>query len=123
MLRASSDMAVAIRVRSVEEKPSLEAWVRPVCRARTMSRSDAIGMHVSATSHFDLSPGPKLGRTAAFIGLRSLLTQLLSLRTPYSKRLWFCFAAFDLTVEKCQTLLQIQRRGHAGQVGAKLDQR
>src|SRR5215472_7582983 len=115
-------MAVAISVRSVEEKPSLEASVRPVCRARTMSKSDAIEMHVSATSHFDLSPGLKLGRAAALIGFRFLLTQLLSVHTPCSKRTSFSSDSFGLTVEKRQALLQVQCRSHTGQVGPELHQ-
>src|SRR5215472_6863273 len=115
ILRASSEMAVAIRVRSVEENPSLEASVRPVCRALTISRSDAIGMRVSVPSHLDLSPGLRLGLTA-LIGLRSLLTQLLSLHTPCAKRTGFSSGSFGLTIQKGKTFLQVQCRGHTSQV-------
>src|SRR5215469_3689558 len=122
ILRASSEMAVAIKVRSVEENPSLAASVRPVCRALTISRSDAIGMRVSAASHLDLSPGLRLGLTAALIGLRSLLTQLLSLHTPCAKRTGFSSGSFNLTIQKCKTFFQVQCRGYTGQVEPQLDQ-
>src|SRR6266850_6205079 len=44
MFRASSEMAVAIRVASTAEKPSSAASVRPSRRARTMSASRSIGI-------------------------------------------------------------------------------
>src|SRR5215472_11230473 len=122
ILRASSEMAVAIKVRSVEENPSLEASVRPVCRARTISTSDAIGMRVSAASHLDLSPGLRLGLTAALMRLSSLLTQRLSLHTPWTKRTRFSSRSFSLTIQECQTFFQVQSRGYTGQVEPQLDQ-
>src|SRR5215472_11205350 len=123
ILRASSEMAVAIKVRSVEENPSLEASVRPICRALTISRSEAIGMRVSAVSHVDLSPGLSFGLTAALIGFRSLLTQVLSLHTPWTKRTSFSSGSFSLTIQKCKTFFQVQCRGYTGQVEPQLDQR
>ena len=48
MFRASSEMAVAIRVASVVEYPSWDASERPRWRAATISRSDAIAMVISS---------------------------------------------------------------------------
>src|SRR4051812_32389500 len=47
MLRATSEMAVAISVWSVLEKPPAAAISRPFCRAVTTSRSVAIGTRAS----------------------------------------------------------------------------
>src|SRR5262245_28234244 len=44
MLRESSEMAVAMQIWSVAEKPSFAAIARPLCRAATMSWSDTIGI-------------------------------------------------------------------------------
>src|SRR5262249_39912216 len=100
-----------------------EASVRPVCRARTISRSDAILMRVSPASHLDPSAGLRLGLMAAFIGLSFLLTQLLSLHTPCPKRTGVSSGSFGLTIQKCKTLFQVQCRGYTGQVEPQLDQR
>src|ERR671923_846843 len=48
MLRATSEIAVAMSARSVLEKPSCSARPRPVCRAVTMSESDEIAIRVSS---------------------------------------------------------------------------
>src|SRR5437879_1174649 len=48
MLRASSEMAVAISVASLTVKPVCSATARPCCRAVTTSLSDAIRIWVSA---------------------------------------------------------------------------
>src|SRR5207249_7739332 len=48
MLRASSEMAVAITVRSLPEKPSAAARARPRCRAVTMSADELMGTTLSA---------------------------------------------------------------------------
>src|SRR6266851_8607881 len=50
MLRAISDIAVAINVRSVTEKLSRPASSRPRCRAMTMSWSFAMGTTISSTT-------------------------------------------------------------------------
>src|SRR5262245_12680229 len=50
MLRATSEIAVAITVRSPEEKPSLEASVRPSWRALTMSAAEPMGTTRSGAS-------------------------------------------------------------------------
>src|SRR5579872_5194014 len=50
MLRATSEMAVAMRVVSVCENPISVARSRPNCLAATMSASDAIGMRTSCIS-------------------------------------------------------------------------
>jgi hypothetical protein len=44
MLRATSEIAVAISVRSVPAKPTLAASSRTACRAVTMSASTRIGI-------------------------------------------------------------------------------
>src|SRR6266536_2824082 len=48
MLRATSEIAVAIRVESVLEKPRCIASARPCARAGTMSASDAMGTRISS---------------------------------------------------------------------------
>src|ERR671930_1407571 len=48
MLRAISEIAVAIRVASVREKPSSVASARPCARAGTMSESETIGTRISS---------------------------------------------------------------------------
>src|SRR5438477_12266804 len=59
MLRATSEMAVAMNVRSVREKPIRSASSRPFCRATTMSLSVVIGMtRSSATAVAAPHPGP-----------------------------------------------------------------
>src|SRR5215210_8309002 len=50
MLRATSEMAVAIKVRSVLEKPSSVDSLRPSWRAVTMSSSRAIGTRISSAN-------------------------------------------------------------------------
>src|SRR5688572_25548699 len=53
MLRASSEMAVAMRVTSVDENPIWAARARPFCRAATMSTSDWIGTRMSSGTSAD----------------------------------------------------------------------
>src|SRR6185436_18539659 len=48
MLRATSEMAVAIMVSSLPEKPNCSAKARPCCRALTISASDLMGIRRSA---------------------------------------------------------------------------
>src|SRR6266850_1288740 len=63
MLRASSEMAVAISVASVGDKPSSSAMTRPFSRATTRSLSDATGTRTSVLdSEATLAPlfGPPL---------------------------------------------------------------
>src|SRR5687767_3832182 len=50
MLRASSEMAVAISVASVPEKPNRPASSRPFWRAKTRSESDPMEMRSSSTT-------------------------------------------------------------------------
>src|SRR5215469_13434714 len=47
MLRASSEIAVAISVESTAEKPSSSASARPCCRAETMSCSESMATRIS----------------------------------------------------------------------------
>src|SRR5947207_2902907 len=49
MLRATSEMAVAMRASSGEGKPSSVASARPALRATTMSASEWIGMLISSS--------------------------------------------------------------------------
>src|SRR4051794_1665113 len=58
MLRATSEMAVAIRVWSVPEKPPAAAISRPFWRAATTSASAAIGIRASAVTDRALSARP-----------------------------------------------------------------
>lgn len=58
MLRAISEMAVAISVRSVEVNGSSEARRRPSARAVTTSVSDAIGTRRSPATVGGLLPSP-----------------------------------------------------------------
>src|ERR1041385_9042183 len=48
MLRAISEIAVAMSVESVREKPSFAASSRPWARAGTMSESESIGTRTSS---------------------------------------------------------------------------
>src|SRR4051794_3898723 len=48
MLRATSEIAVAMIVRSLPEKPARAARSRPFCRAATMSPSRLMGTQVSS---------------------------------------------------------------------------
>src|SRR5438093_5885953 len=57
MLRASSEMAVAIRVASVPENPSSVASSRPICRACTRSASEPMAISASSTGAIDI-PSP-----------------------------------------------------------------
>src|SRR5262245_366727 len=50
MLRATSEIAVAMTVRSLGEKPNLDASERPSCRAVTMSAADPMETSLSAES-------------------------------------------------------------------------
>src|SRR4051794_31391818 len=50
MLRATSEIAVAISVRSVDEKPNSVANRRPTWRATTTSASDLIGTRASSSA-------------------------------------------------------------------------
>src|SRR5438045_8807448 len=55
MLRASSDMAVAISVASPLEKPSSVARARPLCRAATISWSELMPTRISPALTVSLS--------------------------------------------------------------------
>src|SRR6266481_8237198 len=55
MLRASSDMAVAISVASPVEKPSSVARARPLCRAATISWSELMATRISPALTVSLS--------------------------------------------------------------------
>src|SRR5438552_16924793 len=55
MLRASSDMAVAISVASPVEKPSSVARARPLCRAATISWSELMPTRISPALTVSLS--------------------------------------------------------------------
>src|SRR5258708_28342709 len=59
MLRAISEIAVAIRVRSLPENPICDARFRPFCRAATMSPSWVMGTRVSScdTANILAHPG------------------------------------------------------------------
>src|SRR5713101_5623956 len=50
MLRASSEIAVAIKVAAPAEKPTARATERPFCRASTMSLSELIGTRISCST-------------------------------------------------------------------------
>src|SRR3981081_871644 len=50
MLRATSEMAVAMKVRSVLENPSFSASSRPFWRASTISVSAAMGIRASPST-------------------------------------------------------------------------
>src|SRR6185369_5740263 len=54
MLRAISEIAAAIRVRSEPSKPNSIASARPFCRASTMSALELIATRVPSFSMFDL---------------------------------------------------------------------
>src|SRR5213592_243905 len=62
MLRATSEMAVATRVRSLPENPAFSANARPCCRAIMMSASEPTGTLTSVSA----SPGtaPSLAGSA-----------------------------------------------------------
>src|SRR5438105_12720433 len=65
MLRATSEIAVAINVASVGEKPISPASSRPRWRARTRSASDSMAMRVSVDAAIGL-PSPDEQRQALF---------------------------------------------------------
>ena len=71
MLRASSEIAVATMVASLEENPSRMASARPCWRAATMSMSDATGTRTSsaeaAPSPPPLGPGARLEECEALL--------------------------------------------------------
>src|SRR5580692_3936057 len=61
MLRATSEIAVAIIVTSVSEKPNLRAKLWPACRAATMSSGlPTSTVTSSATVESDRFPQPQL---------------------------------------------------------------
>src|ERR1700758_4452308 len=55
MLRASSDIAAAIKVESTAEKPSSSASARPRCLAATISWSELIATRISPDDTVALS--------------------------------------------------------------------
>src|SRR5438034_215834 len=92
MLRASSEIAVAISVRSVGPNPSAAASSRPFWRARTMSASERTGIELSASGSADVRPfgrgargrpsgctaprrSPRTGRFSSARPLRSLVEE------------------------------------------------
>src|SRR5207245_9576113 len=70
MLRASSEMAVAIRVRSLPEKPSAAANARPRWRAVTISAEELMGTTLSSRA-----PGSARGLLDRSRARRHLLVQ------------------------------------------------
>src|SRR5262249_6439705 len=71
MLRASSEIAVAIRVRSPPAKPKRAARPRPIWRAITRSAADRIG--TATPSRGMTSPRPPTWLAMRAAGLRSLI--------------------------------------------------
>src|SRR5262245_29885412 len=64
ILRATSEIAVAISVRSAPEKPSSIAKARPFWRAITMSDAEVIGTRVSLSmGQFSLVRAVKVGKS------------------------------------------------------------
>src|SRR5437762_2049174 len=71
MLRVTSEMAVAMKVRSVRVKPIRSASSRPFCRATTMSLSVVIGMtSSSATAVAAPHPGPLVQEGEALLKIQ-----------------------------------------------------
>src|SRR5439155_22996638 len=58
MLRATSEMAVATRVRSLPENPAFSANARPCCRAIMMSASEPTGTLTSVSASLGTAPSP-----------------------------------------------------------------
>src|SRR5262245_28741440 len=94
MLRASSEIAVAITVWSLREKPRPAASSRPRWRADTMSAADAIRTTISPAD--------------SARGCRSLAMRTGGLRLP---------------VEISQPLLEVEGRGDVAEGQAELDHR
>src|SRR2546422_4793644 len=113
MLRASSEIAVAMRVRWLFEKPICWASARPRWRAVTMSTSESIGTRVSSFKEPTLTRGagpPRLRIHASprsSAGSAQIRSDLL-LRPPIQER---------------QALFQVERRGHSLERQAELDHR
>src|SRR5256712_4766752 len=94
MLRASSEMAVAIRVRLLFEKPICWARARPCWRAVTMSWSELIGTRVSSFN----GTCPRASARSAHIPADLL----------------------DPPVQEGEALLQVEGRGHSLERQAEL---
>src|SRR5690349_9382032 len=104
MLRASSEMMVAISVDSVSEKPDCSASSRPLWRAVTMSATVLMGMVFL----------PSTGRAASGSSLDG--SALLLIQLPRH-------AALGAGVEVGETLLEIECGGHAFQAESQLHHR
>src|SRR5712692_7074619 len=98
MFRASSEMAVATSVASVDENPKREAIARPCWRGVTMSLSALIGTTVSSARSRGPSPIAANG---------SLCSGSLS----------------SLSVQVREALLQVERRRHPFERQTQLDHR
>src|SRR5262245_63597602 len=100
MLRASSEMAVAIIVRLLSEKPRRWARARPRWRAATMSRSERIGTRDSSFTGTCLSTATHSSEEKD------------SRRRSLAKscRLTVAAALGFLPIQVGQTLLQVERR-------------
>src|SRR6267378_7624878 len=72
MLRASSEMAVAMSVASLTEKPVCSATARPCWRAVTTSLSDAIRICVSAAK----APAPLVDAPGLLLQIRQAFLQI-----------------------------------------------
>src|SRR5439155_12009114 len=101
MLRVSSEIAVAINVRSVGPNPSVAASSRPLRRARTTSASERTGIDVSpgtTTAAPASGRGAAAGRSDATARRGSRPTDLPSLARP-----------LRLPVEEGQPFFQVER--------------
>src|SRR5712664_1417467 len=109
MLRASSEIAVAISVAWVAEYPSSTARSRPRWRAATISRSEVMGTVICALSK----------RTPSVMG--PLLFTVTRWLTPSAfKPLASHPSALGSAVQVREALLQIERGGHALQADTEL---
>src|ERR1700724_2389771 len=72
MLRASSEIAVAMSVASLTEKPVCSAITRPCWRAVTTSLSDVIGICVSAAK----APAPLVDVPGFLLQIRQAFLQI-----------------------------------------------
>src|SRR5438105_10207247 len=107
MLRAISEIAVAIRVRSPGRKPSSVARARPCWRAMTMSISDTIGTSVS------VSTGRRGARSVE--GLESLF-QVESGQHAFQPQTELDHGEGDLRLDSDDHRLRPSQLDHVGQV-------
>src|SRR5215469_18110962 len=109
MFRASSEIAVAIRVSSLEEKPSVAASTRPFCRAETMSVSSLIRTTISSSTRSRERSNECSAEAAAAKGLRSASTGAR-----------FLGGTRFLLTEKSNAFFQVKRCRHSFQFQTKL---